>query len=201
MTALEHWSRRAQPEVLLSKSDEWRSPPALFAYASDRYGPYLLDAAAAHWNHLCSIYFSKQRNGLERPWFRRTWCNPPYSRGMKARFLRHGREQVLSRRIELVTYLLPHDTADSYWSDFIEAPAGKLIGVTKAWDNFGTIIQTRFDRLTVEIVQLKRRLRYQHADGSSSCRPGTARHSSALVTFARPGALKPLVPTSGLEAA
>lgn len=71
-------------------------------------------------------------------------------------------------------------------------PTGRLLSVTKEFCDVGTIIQTRWEHLTVEKVEIHERIRYQHNDGSRSCRPGTARHSSALVTFAAPGALPPL---------
>lgn len=194
-----HWSRRAQDPSTLAKSDEWRTPSWLFEYASQRYGPFLLDAAAAKWNHQVESYCDKKRSGLACTWPVRTWCNPPYSRGLKEKFLAHGREQILTANWphaypQLVCFLVPHDTSDGYWRRTVEAPAGKLLSVTKEFNDVGTVIQTRWSALTVEKTEIHGRLRYEHNDGSSSCRPGTARHSSALVVFARPGTLRPLGP-------
>lgn len=197
MTAPEHWSRRRQPKELLAKSDEWKTEDKLFGYANRRYGPFLQDVAAAAWNHQCSSYLTKELNALHRRWARRTWCNPPYSRGNKARFCRHARAQVLAGDVDLVCLLLPHDTADGYWRDYVEAPAGRLLRVSKELNHVGTVIQTQWGRLTVEKTELYGRCRYEHNDGTKSCRPGTARHSSALVVFARPGLLRPLVQTPG----
>lgn len=195
MTAL-HWSKRAQDPTLLAKSDEWRTPGQVFAYASERYGPFLLDAAAARWNHQLPLYFDKRQDSLKHRWARRTWCNPPYSRGFKEAFLAHGRRQVLAGQVDLTCFLLPHDTSDGYWRRHVEGPAGRLLGCSKAFTEMGTVIQTRWSRLTVEKTELYGRLRYEHHDGTSSCRPGTARHSSALVVFAWPGLL---VQASGRE--
>lgn len=201
MTALAHWSRRGTPKGLLALSDEWKTEAKLFRYANRRYGPFLQDTAAAAWNHQCAKYLTKEVNALHQRWARRCWCNPPYSRGWKARFSRHARSQVLAGDVDLVCMLLPHDTADGYWRDYIEAPAGPLMRVTKELNNVGTVIQTQWRRLTVEKTELYGRCHYEHNDGSSSCRPGTARHSSALVVFARPGVLRPLVQTPGLRGA
>lgn len=204
MTALEHWSRRAQPKGLLAKSDEWKTEAKLFGYANRRYGPFLLDAAAAAWNHQCAKYLTKAQDALHlawEVWARRVWCNPPYSRGWKARFCRHARNQVLAGGVDLVCMLLPHDTADGYWRDYVEQPAGRLLRVTKELNDVGTVIQTQWSRLTVEKTELYGRCRYEHNDGSSSCRPGTARHSSALVVFARPGLLRPCVQAPGQRGA
>lgn len=192
-----HWSRRAQDPTLLAKSDEWKTPARIFRYANARYGPFLLDAAAARWNHQCPKYCSKQNSGLKTGWAKRTWCNCPYSRGFKEKFLAWGRKQLLSPLpfvLELACFLLPHDTSDGYWRRQVEAPAGRLLGVTKELNELGTVIQTRWQHLTVEKTELAGRLRYIHNDGTSSCRPGTARHSSALVVLARPGVLPRLGP-------
>lgn len=197
MTALAHSSRRAQPRGLLAKSDEWQTPPWLFKYASKRYGPFALDAAAAAWNFLCARYHAKDDHSLERTWARRTWCNPPYSRGFKEQFLAWGRRQVLEGLVELVCFLVPHDTSDGYWRRTVEAPMGDGVRVSKEWNDVGTVIRTSSSALVIEKTELHHRLRYQHNDGSKSCRPGTARHSSALVVFARPGVLRPLVQASG----
>lgn len=200
MTALAHWSRRAQPKTLLSKSDEWKTEAKLYGYANRRYGPFLQDVAAAAWNHQCTRYLTKEDNALHHRWARRSWCNCPYSRGNKGRFCRHARRQALAGEIDLTCMLLPHDTSDGYWRDFVEAPAGRLLRVTKEITAVGTVIQTQWSQLTVEKTELYGRCRYEHNDGSKSCRPGTARHSSALVVFARPGVLRPLVQAPGRAA-
>lgn len=193
MSSVEHWSRRAQDPDLLAESDEWQTPARIFNYANERYGPFDLDAAAARWNHQCAEYFSKRKSGLRSGWAKRTWCNPPYSRGFKEKFLAWGRKQLMPTGIpfvlELACFLVPHDTADGYWRRQVEGPAGRLLGVTKELNEIGTVIQTRWQHLTVEKTELHGRMRYVHNDGTSSCRPGTARHSSALVVLARPGVL------------
>lgn len=197
MTALEHWSRRAQDPKLLAKSDEWRTPPRLFAWANARYGPFTLDAAAAKWNHQLPQYFTKERSGLKSGWHCRTWINCPYSRGFKEKFLAWGRKQLLSTlpfRLEVACFLLPHDTSDGYWRRCVTAPAGRYLGSVEEDSEVGHVTRTHWSRLTVERVEIFGRLRYEHRDGSSSCRPGTARHSSALVVLARPGILRPLGP-------
>ncbi len=67
-------------KVLFScESDDWATPPDLFAYL-DNIFDFQLDAAASPHNTKCSSFFSVSDNGLAQDWhpFRRIWLNPPY---------------------------------------------------------------------------------------------------------------------------
>lgn len=183
--------RYGQSEIALS--DEWATPEVLFEYFNARYGPFGLDAAAAPWNAKCRHFLTKRQNGLRRPWARRTWCNPPYSRGNKPAFTAYARRQVVEGRVELACLLIPHDTAEGWWHDNVEAPEGRFLGISKQLIEVGVAVQTCWQGLTVEIVTLRGRQRFRHETGVKS----GARYSSVLVTFARPGVLKALIPTSG----
>jgi len=180
-----------------SHSDEWSTPPGLFAWASARYGPFLLDVCASKVNHLCEKYFTKGDNALTYPWKGRCWCNPPYSRGNKPAFLGKARERVLGGLSDLVTLLVPHDSAEKYWSDIVEAPAGRLLHVGKELADMGTVIQTRWENLIVEKVEIRGRVNFIHNGRQLS----GARHASVFVTFARPNVLRPLVQASALRRA
>ncbi len=180
----------------LSASDEWRTPAWVFDYAAKHYGPFTLDAAAAKWNHQCRKYFTKLDGSLQRPWDDFTWDNCPYSDGNKEAFTRWGRIQVLDFGKALNCHLVPHDTADGYWARQVEAPAGRFRRVAKVWRELGPVVRTSWGSLEVEVTAINRRVGYVHQSGLET---SNARHASALVVFARPGVLRPLLQTSTLN--
>lgn len=169
----------------LSLSNEWSTPPALFAYLDALYGPFDTDVAAAPWNAKCPRFFTRRDNGLRQQWGTRNWCNSPYSTGQKEAFLNRGRLFVEQGKSLLSCHLLPADTSDGYWTRHVRASAGTLLGVTAHASALGWVTQTRWQCLTVEVTEIRGRLQYRHRTGAT----GTARHSSAVVTLARPGVL------------
>lgn len=172
----------------ISLSDDWATERWLFEYCNQLYGPFDTDVAAAPWNAKCERFFTRRDSGLRNQWGLLNWCNSPYSTGMKEAFTFRGRLFVEDRKSTLSCHVLPHDTADGYWRRHVEAPAGKLVGITKHRSQLGTVIQTCWEYLTVEKTEIDRRLRFRHRSGVT----GTARYSSALVVFAQPGLLRPL---------
>ncbi|MBX9604645.1 MAG: phage N-6-adenine-methyltransferase [Gammaproteobacteria bacterium] len=70
-----------QPE---DPKDRWRTPAWLFAFLSDRYGPFDVDLCADHDNALCRYYYTRDCSWLSdwadpRNSGPRGFCNPPYS--------------------------------------------------------------------------------------------------------------------------
>lgn len=62
-----------------SKSDEWATPQALFDELQRVY-KITLDVCATAENAKCSLYYTKEMDGLKQPWEPRScFCNPPYS--------------------------------------------------------------------------------------------------------------------------
>lgn len=64
------------------EKDEWRTPPWLFRFLNERYGPFDIDLAANSGNYLVPKYFSEQNNALSMSWIdygRTGFLNPPYS--------------------------------------------------------------------------------------------------------------------------
>lgn len=185
----------------LSASDEWSTPPELFAALSSLYGPFDVDAAAAAWNHKaplwCGLEGSPWGSAFEVDWARpcwpaslkplRVWCNPPYSRGSLDRWVSFWREQVVLEHVQLVTLLVPHYTAEGWWRH-VECPAGEVLGATVGDTQLGPRTQVRSEHLTTETLRIRGRVRYVEKSGAT----GPARHSSAAVTFARRGVLLPL---------
>jgi site-specific DNA-methyltransferase (adenine-specific) len=62
-----------------SASDDWATPQEVV----DRYGKFDLDPCADACNAKAPTFFTKQDDGLTKPWFGRVWMNPPYGRGIK----------------------------------------------------------------------------------------------------------------------
>lgn len=101
--------------------DTWQTPPWLYAWLDSLYG-FNLDAAASDEHHLCDKFFTKENSALNQDWGGAgtvAFCNPPYSRGMKEKFLNKAVEQ----RTKGVTSVFvipslpsegwfPHDTAN-----------------------------------------------------------------------------------------
>lgn len=195
----------ADPETF-SESDEWSTPPDLFAALSALYGPFDVDAAAAAWNRKCTLWcgsigglsldvvaaplgdaFAFDWSSHGRRNFSRVWCNPPYSRGSLERWVSFFRERVLVGDLPLVTMLVPHYTAEGWWRH-VEAPAGELLLTTSGHTEIGPRTQVCWEHLTVEVLRKRGRVHFVERRGKT----GAARHSSAAVTFARPGVLEPL---------
>lgn len=78
-----------------SASDEWETPQDLFDRLHDEFN-FQIDLAATYANRKCGLYYS---SALEVDWHqhlygvRRGWCNPPYSRGLCARFIAKAAEE------------------------------------------------------------------------------------------------------------
>lgn len=178
----------------LSLSDEWSTPADLFAALRALYGPFHVDVASSDANAKCANHFTKRDSALERSWrvkgqHTRAWDNPPYSRGSLARWMEKARAEVLAHHVELVTNLVPHYTAECWWQRHVEGAAGKRLLTSSGDTNLGPRTQVCWESLTVEVLRLRGRVRFIEASG----RTGAARYSSAVVTFAQPGVLPPLV--------
>jgi phage N-6-adenine-methyltransferase len=74
---------------------------------------FTLDAAASDANHLCEKYYTRQSDGLLRPWTgERVWCNPPYSR-LEPWVAKAWSE--MRGGCELVVMLLPANRCEQRW--------------------------------------------------------------------------------------
>jgi hypothetical protein len=84
--------------------------------------------------------------------------------------------------------------SEGYWARDVEGPGGRYLGVWKHWAELGPVVQTVWEDLAVELTLINRRVDYVHESGRQT---NNSRHPSALVVFARPGVLRPLVQMSG----
>ncbi len=82
------------------------TPQGAFEWASRRWGPFDLDAAASEWNAKCPRFFDEQTNGLEQEWSGRVWLNCPWDNIEP--WVRKAIAEVFEvKRAELVVMLLP----------------------------------------------------------------------------------------------
>lgn len=116
--------------------DDRGTDPAFIASLEDRFGRFTLDVAAAPHNAKAESYYTRDDDGLDREWFGRVWCNPPYSdcgawvrkaweewngSGIPLDTYRifHGSEDP--RDAELIVMLLPANrTEQAWWQDLVE---------------------------------------------------------------------------------
>ena len=61
----------------MSRQD-WRTPPWLFKLLNEKFGFFMLDAAATGDNSLCNVFLDKEFDGLVQNWMDPTFCNPPF---------------------------------------------------------------------------------------------------------------------------
>lgn len=61
------------------KNDGWETPDPIFCKLYDEFH-FTLDVCATKENTKCTLYFTKEDDGLSRPWNNNLcWMNPPYS--------------------------------------------------------------------------------------------------------------------------
>lgn len=96
-----------------SKSDEWSTPQETFDALHAEFD-FQIDLAATAENKKCSAYYDQHDDSLAQDWMnplgRRTrgWLNPPYSRGLCAKFIAKAAEE--RRNGFLTVMLLPART-------------------------------------------------------------------------------------------
>ena len=75
---------RAKYELIAKNN--WHTPAAVIALARDVLGTIDLDpASCAEANAVvqAETFYAPPQDGLKMPWRGRTWCNPPYGRGIE----------------------------------------------------------------------------------------------------------------------
>lgn len=106
-----------------SRFSGWKTPRDLFRWLDERYGPFLLDAAADEETALCSRYL---RNGLEEPWDAVTYCNPPYGRRVGLWVEKAWRE-VQQDRCPRAVLLLAARTDTAWFHDLVVRYASEVL--------------------------------------------------------------------------
>lgn len=112
--------------------DDRGTRPETFDPLYERFR-FTLDVAAAPHNAKCKRYYTREQNGLERPWSGSVWCNPPYS-DLGAWVMKAQSEWLeagwgvwrppgtqTARFISNIVMLVPANrTEQAWWQDLIE---------------------------------------------------------------------------------
>lgn len=105
-----------QAVMFSSASDEWATPQELFDRLNKIFR-FNLDAAATLENAKCNEFYTKEENGLSRPWHGNVWLNPPYGRQIGA-WVKKAYEEVTRGGAASVVLLLPARTDTAWYHDY-----------------------------------------------------------------------------------
>jgi phage N-6-adenine-methyltransferase len=84
--------RKPQPVYHWHRSDEWETPPDLFA-ALDSEFHFITDVAALPDNAKCQHFFTPGQDGLKQRWTGTCWMNPPYGYAL-GKWVKKARESA-----------------------------------------------------------------------------------------------------------
>ncbi len=113
--------RRKQPVYFRHQTDEWPTPPALFA-GLDREFHFTTDVAAIPDNAKCDHFFTPAEDGLKQPWHGVCWMNPPYGASLR-QWVKKAQESAQAGAV--VVCLLPARTDTQWWHDCV-LPHGEI---------------------------------------------------------------------------
>ena len=105
--------------LFTSNSDEWSTPPDLFAELDKEFS-FTLDPCATDENHKTPRYFTRNENGLLQDWTGETvFCNPPYSD--IAAWTRKAYEEASKQASKqtIIVLLIPSRTDTRYFHEYI----------------------------------------------------------------------------------
>ena len=119
----------------LSGNDDWETPADVFHKYDVTY-KFMLDAAANESNHKCERWFGPGgdvENALTAEWpleHGNIWLNPPYSRGLQAKFVNKAWSEHIRCKMEDKPYgkivcLLPARTDTKLFHDVV-LPYGQI---------------------------------------------------------------------------
>ena len=99
-----------------SKSDDWRTPEAIFDKLNEEFR-FTLDPCATSENSQCIRYYTKEQDGLKQSWEGETvFCNPPYSQINQ--WVKKAYEESFKPGT-IVVLLIPARTDTKYFHDYI----------------------------------------------------------------------------------
>lgn len=111
--------RRRRSVHFRSDSDDWGTPPDLFAEL-DREFHFELDVCASPTNAKCSRYFTAEDDGLIQAWSGVCWMNPPYGREI-GRWVAKAHQTSIEGHT--VVCLVPARTDTAWWHEYVTRAA------------------------------------------------------------------------------
>lgn len=98
--------------LMSSNTDEWATPIKFYEELNDEF-QFNLDPCATIENHKCSMFYTKETNGLTKSWEGyRVFCNPPYGKEIGKWVEKAYKENLLNGTF--IVMLLPART-DTRW--------------------------------------------------------------------------------------
>jgi site-specific DNA-methyltransferase (adenine-specific) len=99
-----------------NESDIRSTPDEVFKEWDDIFN-FQLDVCANKENAKVCRYLTIKDNGLEKPWLKRNWMNPPYSKGSIEKWLKKTLTE--QEKGNTTVALLPGDTSTKWYHTFI----------------------------------------------------------------------------------
>lgn len=98
-----------------SDNKDWETPDYLFDELDKEFG-FDVDVCANSKNTKCSVYFTKEKNGLAQNWskYHACWMNPPF--GDKKKWIQKAYDE--SQKGTTVVCLVPARTNTNWWHDY-----------------------------------------------------------------------------------
>jgi|SRR6478752_6560881 len=129
-------------EVMFSSaSDEWSTPRDFLANLKSKGFDFSWDLAASEENTVCSFYFNKEQDSLQREWHLLSgwlWLNPPYSRCKE--FMEKAYSEM--QKGAKIIALLPTRTDTKWFHDYIYRKDGVDIQFIKGRLKFGNSVNS-----------------------------------------------------------
>ena len=124
--------------------DEWYTPPDLIAKVRAVLGEIDIDPASnAHAQKTVRAkrFYTKEDDGLSKPWSGRVFCNPPYSTSLVQAFTR----KLLAEKPEAAIYLVNNCTDAGWFHEVLSACAAVCFtrGRLAFFNRSGQAFQTR----------------------------------------------------------
>jgi ParB family chromosome partitioning protein len=112
-------SKKKTPKVAHNTgNNEWNTPPEFIAAARDVLGTIDLDPATSEIAQeivQAETYYTKQDNGLTKPWSGRVWMNPPYSANLIGSFVEKLCEHFFKKDVSQAIVLV-NDAMETAWA-------------------------------------------------------------------------------------
>ena len=99
-----------------SATDLHATPQDFFDQLDAEFG-FDLDVCASPENAKCTIYFTKEDDGLHQDWTGVVWMNPPYGREI-GRWLKKANESAKDNGATVVC-LVPARTDTNWWHEYV----------------------------------------------------------------------------------
>lgn len=126
------------PVRVQSKSADWETPQDFFDALDAEFG-FTLDVCASAENAKCKRYFSKEDDGLSRPWDGVCWMNPPYGKEIPKWMEKAYMESL---RGATVVCLVPARTDTRWWHSYAEKGEKRFVkGRLKFLDFSGSTLR------------------------------------------------------------